>query len=68
MIYLTRCNLWIIWLSVICELFDDVVFKDVWFKDGYIKMWYCYLCTICVNYAAYVDAMFKMLMFIIWYC
>jgi hypothetical protein len=27
----------------------------------YIKMWSYYLCTICVNYDAYDDAMFKML-------
>jgi len=24
---------WIIEWSVICELFDDVIFEDVWFKD-----------------------------------
>jgi hypothetical protein len=40
-----------------------VLFENVWFKDGYIKMWYCYLCTICVNYDDYVDAMFKMLLY-----
>ena len=47
MSYLTKCNWWTIWLSVMCELFEDmwfkdmlykdVLFEDVWFKDVLYK-------------------------------
>jgi hypothetical protein len=70
--------MWIIWWCVKMWNFNMCYLKMCYIKMCYLKMcdlkmcyikmrsWY--LCTICVNYDAYDDAMFKMFLIIIWCC